>query len=62
MAKITINDKEYDTENFTEEQDKILQEVQMAVYELNRLSYLGQVLEDRRAVLVQALVDGLDDG
>jgi hypothetical protein len=62
MTKITINDKEYDTENFTEEQNKILQEAQMAAAELGRLSYLGQVLEDRRVVLVQSLVDGLADG
>jgi len=62
MTKITINDKEYDTENFTEEQNKILQEAQMAANELGRLSYLGQVLEDRRVVLVQSLVDGLADG
>ena len=62
MSKITIDNKEYDTETFTEEQNNILQEAQMAAQELSRLSYLGKVLEERRTVLVQALVNGLADG
>ena len=62
MTKVTIDDKEYDTETFTEEQNNILQEAQMAAQELSRLSYLGKVLEERRIVLVQALVDSLADG
>ena len=60
MSKITINDKEYETEDFTQEQLNILREVQVAASEVERLSYLGKVLDERRSVLVQTLLNMLE--
>ena len=60
MSKITINDKEYETEDFTQEQLSILREVQVAASEVERLAYLGKVLDERRSVLVQALLNMLE--
>ena len=60
MSKITINDKEYETDDFTEEQRNVFREAQMASSELDRLSYLGKVLDERRALLVQTLLNMLE--
>lgn len=51
MAKITINDKDYYTDDFNEEQQKAYQEIQMASAELDRMSYVGRVLDARRQQL-----------
>jgi len=60
MSKITINDKAYETDDFTEEQRNVFRETQMASSELDRLSYLGKVLDERRALLVQTLLNMLE--
>ena len=51
MAKITINDKDYYTDDFNEEQSKAYQEIQIASAELDRMSYVGRVLDARRQAL-----------
>lgn len=60
MSKITINDKEYETEDFTQEQLNILREVQLAASEVERLAYLGTVLDERRSAIVQTLLNTLE--
>lgn len=60
MSKITINDKEYETEDFTQEQLNILREVQLAASEVERLAYLGRVLDERRSAIVQTLLNTLE--
>ena len=56
MAKITINDKDYYTDDFNEEQMKIYAEIQMATNELERMSYMARVLDTRREQLAGAIV------
>jgi hypothetical protein len=51
MAKITINDKEYYTDDFNEEQSKAYQEIMVASSEMERISYVAQVLDARRQML-----------
>ena len=40
MPKLTINDKEYDTENFNEEQMAMYNEISVAKQEMNRCEYV----------------------
>jgi len=54
MTKITLNDVEYDSEDFSEEQTKVLQEIQYNVnikrqldYQLHSVATLGSILVDR---------------
>ena len=56
MAKITINDKDYYTDDFNEEQMKIYAEIQMATNELERMSYMARVLDTRREQLAGVIV------
>jgi hypothetical protein len=51
MATITINDVEYNTEEFNEEQSQIFQEIQIASAELDRITYTARVLDARRQML-----------
>jgi hypothetical protein len=51
MAKITINDTEYYTDDFNEEQAKAYQEIMVASSEIERISYVAQVLDARRQML-----------
>ena len=61
MSKITINDKEYETDAFNEEQVKLFNEAQFVTTELDRISYVGKMLDAQRSVLVKALLDSLGD-
>jgi hypothetical protein len=61
MSKITINDKEYETDTFNEEQVKLFNEAQFVTTELDRISYVGKMLDAQRSVLVKALLDSLGD-
>lgn len=47
MPKLTINDTEYNTEDFNEEQTAMYNEVTIAKAEMNRLEYVFKVLEAR---------------
>ena len=61
MSKITINDKEYETDTFNEEQVKLFNEAQFVTTELDRIAYVGKMLDAQRSVLVKALLDSLGD-
>lgn len=47
MAKITINEKDYYTDDFNEEQMAMYREVSLAREEMSRMNYLMQVLDAR---------------
>lgn len=47
MPKLTINEKEYYTDDFNEDQLKLYQEIQIASAEMSRLEYNFKVLENR---------------
>jgi hypothetical protein len=47
MPKLTINDTEYNTEDFNENQTAMYNEVMIARTEMNRIEYLFKVLEAR---------------
>jgi len=47
MPKLTINDTEYDTEDFNEEQKGLYNEVLIAQGEMQRHEYIFKVLEAR---------------
>jgi len=60
MAKITIDDVEYDTEDFTEKQQEIYQDMLIARSELQRLEYLHRALDGRTKMLAELLVTPSD--
>ena len=47
MPKLTINDTEYNTEDFNENQTAMYNEVMIARTEMNRIEYIFKVLEAR---------------
>jgi len=47
MSKITINDKEYHTDDFNEEQMNMYREIGLAREEMARMDYLMRVLDAR---------------
>lgn len=47
MAKITINEKDYYTDDFNERQMVMYREITMAQEEMSRLKYLIQVMDAR---------------
>ena len=47
MPKLTINDKEYDTEDFNEDQTAMYNEIMIAKQEMQRCEYVYKVLEAR---------------
>ena len=65
MAKLTINDTDYYTDDFNEEQMKMYQEVQIASSEIERMSYLVNVLKARQemfaGMIVQATESEVED-
>jgi hypothetical protein len=65
MAKLTINDTDYYTDDFNEEQMKMYQEVQIASSEIERMSYLVNVLKARQemfaGMIVQAAESEVED-
>jgi hypothetical protein len=65
MAKLTINDTDYYTDDFNEEQMKMFQEVQIASSEIERMSYLVNVLKARQemfaGMIVQAAESEVED-
>jgi len=47
MPKLTINDKDYYTDDFNEDQMKMYQEINLAREEMARMDYLMRVLDAR---------------
>ena len=47
MPKLTINDKEHNTEDFNEDQLAMYNEILIAKQEMNRCEYVYKVLEAR---------------
>lgn len=60
MTKLTIDDKEYDTDNFTEDQLGMLRDIEMAQNEVNRLAYSHQVMDARRQAVIAFLTESLN--
>lgn len=56
MAKLTIDDRELDTETFNENQQKIFNEITLVGSEMDRAKYMSQLLQERMNMLAQALV------
>lgn len=61
MSIIAINDKEYETNDFTEKQTDILNEVMYADKEVKRLDYLVKTLNERLKLLTQLLSNSLEE-
>jgi len=61
MAIITIDDKEYETENFTEDQINMLKEIETCSNESNRASYAHQVFDLRGRTMIATLTKSLED-
>lgn len=57
MAKLTINDKDYYTDDFNEEQMAMHQEITVAQSEMNRMGYLTRVLQARCNTLGGMIVE-----
>lgn len=55
MAKITINDKVYYTDDFNEQQMRAYQEIQAATAELQRMDYVMAVVNARREFLASQI-------
>ena len=61
MAKLTINDTDYYTDDFNEDQMKMYQEVQIASSEIDRMSYLVSVLKARQEMLAGMIVKAAEE-
>ena len=61
MAKIKINDTEYYTDDFNEDQMNMYSEIQIASSEMDRLSYTLQVLAARRESLAGMIVQAAEE-
>jgi hypothetical protein len=57
--KITIDDEEFNVDDFNEEQLKILGEVQYVLKESERLSYIAEVMKARNTALATLLRESL---
>ena len=57
MAKLTINDKDYYTDDFNEEQMSMHQEIAIAQSEMGRMDYLTKVLQARCNMLGGMIVE-----
>jgi len=65
MPKLTINDKEYDTEDFNEDQTAMYNEIRIAKQEMQRCEYVYKVLEARcnqLAGMIEAKPEEATDG
>lgn len=60
MTKLTVDDKEYDTGNFTEDQLGMLRDIEMAQNEVNRLAYSHRVMDARRQAGIASLTESLN--
>jgi|11_taG_2_1085331.scaffolds.fasta_scaffold00061_52 hypothetical protein len=60
MAKLIINDKDYYTDDFNEEQVTMHQEIILAQSEIGRMDYLTKVLQARCSMLGGMIVEIAD--
>tara|TARA_X000001036_G_C20361728_1_gene676770 strand:- start:557 stop:745 length:189 start_codon:yes stop_codon:yes gene_type:complete len=60
MAKVTIDGKEYDSENLSDEAKKQLASLQFSVSEVNRLQALLAVTKTAQSAYTKALKDALE--
>jgi len=56
MPKLTINEKDYYTDDFSKSQMTMYNEIQGASGEMSRLDYLSKVLGERREMLAGMIV------
>jgi len=56
MPKLTIDDKDYYTEDFNKEQMSAYNEMTAARSEMQRMDYLMRVLDDRTKVLANFII------
>ena len=61
MSIITIDEKEYETDDFTGQQNDILVELMYVKEEVRRLDYLTQVMDSRLKGLISSLNASLDE-
>ena len=61
MTTITINDKEYDYDTFTEDQVALVTEISTCDSEVKRANYAAAVYGARSDLLLKALLSSLDD-
>ena len=57
MPKLTINDKDYYTDDFNEDQLSMYREISVAREEMSRMQYLMQVLDARCNMLGGMIVE-----
>jgi hypothetical protein len=62
MSTITIDDKEYQVDDFTEKQKKAYNELLLAKSEMERMEYTYLLLQSRAASLVSVLKEEPTDG
>ena len=60
MAKIVINEKDYYTDDFNEDQMKMYSEIGLAREEMSRMNYLMQVLDARCNLLGGMIVEAAE--
>lgn len=60
MPKITINEKDYYTDDFNEDQMKMYSEISLAREEMSRMNYLMQVLDARCNMLGGMIVEAAE--
>jgi len=60
MPKLTINEKDYYTDDFNEEQMKMYSEINLAREEMSRMNYLMQVLDARCNMLGGMIVEAAE--
>ena len=60
MTTITIDDREYDTDNFTQEQLGLLNEANMCNAELGRYKYSAELFDTHLKNIVGKLTESLD--
>lgn len=61
MTTITLNDKEYDYDIFTEDQVTLVTELNTCDTEIKRANYASAIYGARSNLLVKALISSLDD-
>ena len=61
MAKVNINDKEYDTDNMNDEAKRQLVSLQFAANEVKRLQSLLAITQTAQSAYTKALVDILEE-
>jgi|TARA_R110002153_G_scaffold235739_1_gene389127 hypothetical protein len=61
MSKITIDEVEHETDDFTEQQNNILVELMYVKEEVRRLDYLTQVMDSRLKSLISSLNTSLEE-